>query len=408
MTNLLVNPGFEGRYQPWQGQAEVMLAEGWLPFWVPQSPSDEPWRNRAPAYWPATGSRLVRAGQTAQVCSTPWGTHIGGVMQTISVIPGQRLRLKAHGFAWSTDADTAGQSTDPGNVRMKIGIDPAGGSTPFGSSVVWSVERSVYDQYDAGFTVETIATHPAVTVFLLSAPEMPRKHNDVFWDDASLEVLQDVYLLPAETSSNGLELVFTEATQQVGQPVGVHVACRRLLQNMLVCVSGPEGGVSVRQVGVATDGPGYSWQWEFVPAVAGPYTVTASADGVDAVTTTIRIAGDVTGPELLPPGYSSARGKPRAQYERTYILMPPDANMEWVLAVIESGILMERRWSLGFSRDDAGIGDLDNRTVIAINPDAWPEPVEAWFALWYPGVTVRAVPAASPEELRIALCAADL
>lgn len=405
MTNLLANPGFEGKYQPWQGQAEVMMAEGWLPFWVPQGPSDETWRNRPPAYWAAMGARLVRAGQTAQVCSTPWGTHIGGVMQTIPVSPGQRLRLKAYGFAWSTDADTPGQSSDPGNVRMKIGIDPAGGSTPFGPAVVWSVERSVYDQYDAGFTVETIATHPAVTVFLLSAPEMPRKHNDVFWDDASLEVVQDVYLLPEETSGDGLDLVFTGETQQVGQPVGVRVTGRRLLQNMLVCVSNPAGSVSVRQIGVAASGPGYAWQWEFVPDVEGPYTVTASADGVDTVGTTIRISGGVTGSEPMPRGVLSTRGRPRAQYERTYILMPPDANREWVSAVVESGILIENRWSLGFNRDDAGIGDLDKRTVIVVNPSAWPEPIEAWFALWYPGVAVRMVSAASPEDLRIALCA---
>lgn len=402
MTNLLVNPGFEGKYQPWQGQADIMMAEGWLPFWVPQSPSDEPWRNRPPAYWAGTGAPFIRAGQTAQVCSTPWGTHIGGVMQTIPVTPGQRLRLRAYGFAWSTDTDTLGQSADPGNVRMKVGIDPTGGSTPFEPTVVWSVERSVYDQYDAGFVVETIATHPAATVFLLSAPELPRKHNDIFWDDASLELVQDVLLLPAEIPVDGLEMLFTGATQ-LGQPVGICVACRRSLQNIVVRVSGPAGGVDVRQVAVSTVGMGYSWQWEFVPSIEGPYTITASADGADPVTTTIRIAGAGMGLERMPQGNLSTRGKPRAQYERTYVLMPPDANTEWVAAVVESGILMERRFTLGFNRDDAGIGDLDRRTVIVVNPSAWPEPIEAWFALWYPGVSIHMVSAASPEDLRMAL-----
>jgi hypothetical protein len=83
--------------------------------------------------------------------------------------------------------------------------------------------------------------------------------------------------------------------------------------------------------------------------------------------------------------------------------MPPDTSREWMLAVLESGVLEERRWSLGFSRDDAGVGDLDKRTVIAVNPSAWPEPVETWFALWYPGVVVRSVVAGSPDELGVAL-----
>ncbi|MBN1429426.1 MAG: hypothetical protein JXB07_13720 [Anaerolineae bacterium] len=407
MTNLLKNPSFEGAYQPWQDQMEIMVAEGWLPFWIPQRVDDETWRNRQPIYWAGRGSfepRFVRAGQTSQAYSTPWGTHIAGLMQTVAVKPGQRLQLKAYGYAWSTDADTPGISTSPGNMRMKIGIDPTGGTTPFGSAVVWSIERTVYDYYDAGFIAEATAIHPTVTIFLMSAPEWPRKHNDVYWDDVSLEIVQDVADLSEEMVDSTVRLLLASETQQLGDPVRVRLLSPHLLQNIHIQVSGPVGSVGLRQLDVASTEREHAWRWEFEPVAGGPYTVTVSADETDAITATILIGSDAANLTLIPQSISDARGKPRAQYERTYVLMPPCAGKEWLRAVLDSGVLTERGWSMGFNRDDAGIGDLDSRAVIVVNPADWPEPIEAWFAFWYPGVIVHAVSADSPDDLQVALC----
>jgi hypothetical protein len=44
------------------------------------------------------------------------------------------------------------------------------------------------------------------------------------------------------------------------------------------------------------------------------------------------------------------------------------------------------RCTAGYSADDAGIGDLDARTIIAIDPEAWGGDLRAWFAQHYPGV----------------------
>ena len=73
------------------------------------------------------------------------------------------------------------------------------------------------------------------------------------------------------------------------------------------------------------------------------------------------------------------RGAPRLQYKRTYLLLPnepatPDGNArleKWIQAVVASGVLARYCWTLGTSADDAGIGDLDRRQVIAINPETW-------------------------------------
>jgi hypothetical protein len=94
---------------------------------------------------------------------------------------------------------------------------------------------------------------------------------------------------------------------------------------------------------------------------------------------------------------------PRTQYERTYVLLPQAADASWVQAILDSGVLIQRKWTVGFSADDAGLGDLDIRNVIVVNPSAWPDPIVPWFELWYPGVKVRSIAASTPAQLKEAL-----
>jgi hypothetical protein len=58
---------------------------------------------------------------------------------------------------------------------------------------------------------------------------------------------------------------------------------------------------------------------------------------------------------------------------------------------------------IGGSADDAGIGDLDARCVIAVNPHLWDGDLCAWFAEHYPGVGYMPVEAKTPDELRVEL-----
>ncbi len=94
------------------------------------------------------------------------------------------------------------------------------------------------------------------------------------------------------------------------------------------------------------------------------------------------------------------RGLPRTQYNRTYVLLPPDADADWARAAVEA-TWDDERYTVGSSADDAGIGDLDKRRVIAVNPQKWPGPqsLRDFFAKYYPGVKYEAVTAATPEEL---------
>ena len=94
------------------------------------------------------------------------------------------------------------------------------------------------------------------------------------------------------------------------------------------------------------------------------------------------------------------RGHPRIQYERTYVLLPPNADAAWSRAVVR-GAWDQKRYTIGSSADDAGIGDLDVRCVIAVNPQEWPGSLSLadFFEQFYPGVEYRAITAATPAEL---------
>ncbi len=114
---------------------------------------------------------------------------------------------------------------------------------------------------------------------------------------------------------------------------------------------------------------------------------------------------DLPLPEPSPAPNIHPRGLPRAQYARTYVLLPPGAGAAWAQAVVEA-TWDDHRFTVGGSADDAGIGDLDVRRVIAVNPSAWGDDLALFFRLHYPGVLYEALEVETPEALREALVGA--
>jgi hypothetical protein len=100
-------------------------------------------------------------------------------------------------------------------------------------------------------------------------------------------------------------------------------------------------------------------------------------------------------------GDEKPRGQPRTQYRRTYVLLPPTAGAAWARAVVE-GMWDEEHYTIGSSADDAGIGDLDVRCVIAVNPHEWPGTLSLkdFYKQYYPGVEYKPITAATPAELK--------
>ena len=205
--NLLVNPGFDGPYSAYIPQTAEQQAScpagicqtaqvpnGWFPFWIGQKPEDEWWENKMPEYKavcngavvPCPFMNRIKGGEQALQYFNFEGTNTAGVWQRVTVPANARLTFSAWGMAWSSDQDEP-VSIGPTSVNMRVGIDPVGGNSPFSASVVWSPPTNPYDAY-AYFEVQATAQGDTVSVFLLAQPAEMRKHNDFYWDEASLVV----------------------------------------------------------------------------------------------------------------------------------------------------------------------------------------------------------------------------
>ncbi len=188
--NLLQNPSFEGSFNQFAHFSTAIMADKWLPWWREQGGGDEAWKNRMPEYKPAAPyQNRIHSGGNAQQYFTYYGTHIGGIYQSVGgIVAGSRLRFTIWGHAWAGGGNDANKSEGGGPMHMRIGIDPTGGTNPWAASVVWSGEQNPLDVWSS-FSVEAVARANSATVFTWSAPDYPTQHNDVYWDDASLTVV---------------------------------------------------------------------------------------------------------------------------------------------------------------------------------------------------------------------------
>ncbi len=206
--NLLTNPSFEGEYttyimpppghpdcqtwnpdEPNQVCERAQMPEGWHPYWLPDG--TEEWLIM-PEYTDSTTDQVnpdrVRSGEKSMHYFSFFTRHEGGAYQQVTAVPGGRYCFSAYGHAWSARTDSDWYSDpdpDNGELYQKVGIDPTGGTDWESANIIWSDEREQYDFFDL-FEVEAVAQANTVTVFIYSRPNLPVKHNDVYWDDASL------------------------------------------------------------------------------------------------------------------------------------------------------------------------------------------------------------------------------
>lgn len=150
-----------------------------------------------------------------------------------------------------------------------------------------------------------------------------------------------------------------------------------------------------------------AFTWINLPALAG-YNIEEEFDASDGATE-VRVefmmpfalanSGvflDAVRLERVEP--DKCPGDPREQYDRTYVLMHPSVSAEWVHAAVR-GSWDKYKFTIGNSADDAGIGNLDHKSVIAVNPQMWTDDIRAFFERYYPGVAYKSITAASPREL---------
>ncbi len=176
---------------------------GWIPWWISQTDTDPEWKNRMPEYKPATQpfANRLHSGNFAAQYFTFHSTHTAGLLQVVEVPANAQVQFSIWGQAWSSVSD--GDFSDfPTTVNMRIGIDPTGGTNPYNGAIVWSDYKQPYDVYQQ-FSVEAQAQGTTVTVFTISSPDEARKHNDIYWDDASLVITGQGSAPPPPTATTG-------------------------------------------------------------------------------------------------------------------------------------------------------------------------------------------------------------
>jgi LysM repeat protein len=198
--NLLTNPSFEQPFELHQAaDGGGFVAHGWNPWWYNDSGAEFDGPEFKQANIEVDPNR-VRSGVDAQQYFRPWVRHQAGLYQQVAVSSGSRLRFTVYGHAWSSfckekddHLDCDARNSYHGDVNpifMKIGIDPLGGTDPFSPNIVWGEEKSVYDNFDL-FTVDAVSQGGQVTVYIYSMPLYAAPVINVYWDDASLVVLEE-------------------------------------------------------------------------------------------------------------------------------------------------------------------------------------------------------------------------
>lgn len=93
---------------------------------------------------------------------------------------------------------------------------------------------------------------------------------------------------------------------------------------------------------------------------------------------------------------TSCFGDPREQYKRTYVLFAPSASFIWPEAC-NYLTWDDKRYTLGGSADDAGIGNLEYKRIVAINPQEWPDDLKNFYETHYPGVVYESITEEHPD-----------
>ncbi len=195
----LQNPGFEGGHwhETFEGQNPNMpVPEAWVAWWVvgQEGVSDlgvpeilSVIDSSNPHYLEPVPR--IRSGEQALKLAR-WGAYRAGVYQRLTDLPpGATVVFSAYAHAWACQDDPPPplSCADPFAFRSRVGIDPAGGTASDLDGVMWSDDAWLYDVFgEVGPVTATVGPEGTITVYLESFGKWPLKHNDAYWDDASL------------------------------------------------------------------------------------------------------------------------------------------------------------------------------------------------------------------------------
>lgn len=341
-------------YTFYKDVGNIFLPKDWT-FWFYHQPGvyDQPEGRDA---WKHDDERRVRVGERAYMWFTFNRNHDAGLFQQVNVTLGDTIKFSVYAHAWSNHED-------------------------FNLYRCWNCGRGVKipsgEQYADCWSCNTTLNRDNKLIF-------PHPHHGEWSEGAGFEAIAWPY---GSIEKDGFQQ--NDAKGNSLFAVGID----------------PTGGKNPRADTVI-----WGDAWYIYNGYVKQLTVEATAES-ETVTVFIRSQtkyafehndayvdqADIEVVDIATP-VTPPRGQPREQYERTYILLPPKADASWAQAVVE-GTWDKVRPTFGGSADDAGIGDLDFRRIIAVNPQLWDDDLEPWYEQHYPGIEYVRVIAQTPEDL---------
>jgi hypothetical protein len=391
-ANLLQNGDLAGAFAAFRNNENLQTAVGWAPWWYPRQEEDPEWKNAMPSF-----GRAAPASMEAQQVQSPWATHIAGLLQQAPAAPGNRYELHVEGMAWSSEEEAAGSLVEASDVNLQIGIDPTGGLDPTSPLVKWS---DVVQPLGAWETLELMAEAQAavITIYLKSAPSLPKRQQTIFWRNARLLPVGRYRRSASIVGAGDTHIILSPEQPEPGERVTAVVSSIRNHVFIELMVRRPDNEMAVVAFQTMAQEQGrYTWRYQFGVGEAGLYDVRFVGDKGARLLAQQLLRVEENDP-LAAAAEAEPGGAARIKYRRVYVLLPPTADVKWLTAAARGSF--DGRYTIGFSADDAGLGDLKNRRVLAVNPHHWPETLTAaWFHKHYPGTKFTAVVANTPEDL---------
>jgi hypothetical protein len=392
VSNILQNGSLGEGFYAFRNNETLLTAVGWAPWWYPQQEGEPDWRNRTPVYYAGN-----LEGNKVQQLSTPWGTHDAGLLQQAPAAAGNRYELTVEGQAWSSEVETPGSQVEASDVNMQIGIDPTGGLDPTSPLVKWSETAQPLGRWEK-LVLTVTAEANIMTIYLRSAPTQPKRQQTVFWRNALLTATGRFRRNATIVGAGDTHILLEPEQPRPSDRVTALVSSTRNHVFIDLLVRRPDGELAaVAFQGMAQDQARYTWRYQFLVAEAGLYDVRLVGDkGARLLAQQLLRISEKDW--LAEAAETAPGGQARIAYHRVYVLLPPTADIKWLLAAARGSF--EGRYTIGFSADDAGVGELESRHVLAVNPHHWSETLTAaWFHNHYPGARFTAVVANRPEDL---------
>lgn len=175
------------------GSELCKVPKNWGVWFLSRKDTDAEGINFQPQYDQTRSPKRVKSGLGAQRVFVENKTFTGGIYRAITgLTPGAKIRFTAYGQMWSTNDDSILSARPSRDIKLKIGIDPTGGdagrANPLNGQVVWSAEQDARDDFKP-FSVEIEAKASTILVYTSATMRDVVRHNEVYWDDMLIEVL---------------------------------------------------------------------------------------------------------------------------------------------------------------------------------------------------------------------------